>query len=119
MRAPALRDDSPDGGLLKPLFADGFVHILPSFFRLVTTLNDRGEDFRIVFRTFGVDIDRVCSEYNLFCEGNHPLSPPGRRMDGSAGSVDRRVRLPDCGCVLHRGPGPQEVKISLSSEIEV
>lgn len=119
MRAPPLREDCPGGALLQPLFADGFVHILPSFFKLVTTLTERGGDFRVVFRTFGVDIDRVCCEYNLFCEGGHPLSPPGLRMDGSGGSVDRRVRLPDCGCTLQRGPGPHDVNIVLAAGIEV
>eukprot|EP00944_MAST-04C_sp_MAST-4C-sp1_P015168 g15168.t1 len=67
--------------------------ILPSFFNLVTTLHQNGRDFGIVFRTFGIDLEEVCFEFNRFCEGKHPLSK-GILLDGSDGGIDRRVSLP-------------------------
>eukprot|EP00662_Eupelagonemidae_sp_cell21_P027999 gene27999-52746_t len=45
------------------------------FFALVRRLHEDGRDFRIVFRTFGVDLPEVLSEYNLFCLGEHPCHP--------------------------------------------
>merc|ERR1712083_470734 len=36
------------------------------------SLESAGRDFRIVFRTFGIDIKDVSSEFNLFCCGKHP-----------------------------------------------
>lgn len=44
-------------------------HIIPSFFKLINYLNKYNIKFNIVFRTFGVDIERVAVEFNSFCEG--------------------------------------------------
>lgn len=52
---------------------DGFYLIMPAFFRFLSVLAERELDFRLVFRTFGNDIDSVVSEYNLFCDNSHPL----------------------------------------------
>jgi hypothetical protein len=96
------------------LFPDGYLAMLPSFFSLVARLHILNIDFRIVFRTFGIDIPRIAREFNMFCSGMHPLCsrylPEGVRMDGSGGSVDRRLHLPrrscefkchlDCSCRL-------------------
>lgn len=50
-------------------------HIIPSFFHLIKFLDSKNVDFRIIFRTFGNDIHAVTEEYNVFCDGNHPLFP--------------------------------------------
>jgi hypothetical protein len=52
---------------------DGFYLIMPAFFRFLSVLAERDLDFRLVFRTFGHDIDSVVSEYNMFCSNTHPL----------------------------------------------
>jgi hypothetical protein len=92
---------------------DGYYHLLPSFFTLVTTLHRRRADFRIVFRTFGVDIAAVSKEFNAFCEGIHPLFPLAAidRMDGTGrDGVDRRLRLPDhSGKLLRCGDNAADV----------
>lgn len=59
--------------------------MLPSFFEVVLALERAGRDFSIVFRTFGVDLPDVATEWNSFCTGNHPCYP-GIRMDGSRSS---------------------------------
>jgi hypothetical protein len=74
---------SLDGGL-KEMFAAGMHFMVPAFFELLLELAvRRQQDFRIVFRTFGIDIHEITQELNLFCEGLHPLSPEGVRLDGS------------------------------------
>lgn len=35
----------------------------------------QGQDFKLVFRTFGSDITDVVKEMNLFATGQHPLFP--------------------------------------------
>jgi hypothetical protein len=45
--------------------------ILPAFYRLISTLHQRGIDFRIIFRTFGTDAVEVAEEYNSFCANQH------------------------------------------------
>ena len=60
---------------LVPILDSGYYHILPSFFKLISYLHQRKCDFQIIFRTFGVDIQRVADELNSYCEGNHPLFP--------------------------------------------
>jgi hypothetical protein len=107
--APAADEEA--SVVMRNLCGDGYAHLLPSFFTLLTTLCDRGIDFCIVFRTFGVDAERVSSELNLFCEGRHPLSPSRCRMDGSHLSVDRRLLLPQMGVQLVRGPHINDVTL--------
>jgi hypothetical protein len=84
------------------LFPEGYLAMLPAFFALIARLHTLGVDFRIVFRTFGIDIPRVAKEFNMFCSGQHPLSsrylPEGVKMDGSGGTVDRRLHLPHRSC---------------------
>jgi hypothetical protein len=104
-------------------------HIVPSFLRLISHLDRNNVDFRIIFRTFGVDVARVAAEFNMFCEGRHPvfnrldsvvsdgigvdIDPVTgerrvRKMDGSAGTTDRRLRLPDHSGRLLRTAGQDE-----------
>eukprot|EP01062_Namystynia_karyoxenos_P074517 TRINITY_DN71445_c0_g1_i1.p1 TRINITY_DN71445_c0_g1~~TRINITY_DN71445_c0_g1_i1.p1 ORF type:complete len:359 (+),score=127.36 TRINITY_DN71445_c0_g1_i1:36-1112(+) len=49
--------------------------LLPSFFHMLRKLHDDGREFRIVFRTFGVDLPEVIHEFNAFCNGEHPCYP--------------------------------------------
>jgi hypothetical protein len=98
------------------LLKSGQYHIVPSFFRLISHLDQNKVDFRIIFRTFGVDVARVAAEFNLYCEGKHPVycrpdPVTGSRfmkMDGSEGSVDRRLKLPDHSGRLLRTAGEAE-----------
>ena len=53
----------------------GSYHIIPSFFKLISYLHSEKINFRLIFRTFGVDIEKVAFEFNLYCEGKHPLFP--------------------------------------------
>eukprot|EP00040_Diaphanoeca_grandis_P033491 m.205370 g.205370 ORF g.205370 m.205370 type:complete len:394 (+) comp32913_c0_seq1:221-1402(+) len=71
----------------------GRFFILPSFFTLILDLEQKKRDFAIVFRTFGTDIPEITEEWNLFCEGKHPVFP-GVRLDGSGSRPDRRLYPP-------------------------
>lgn len=85
------------------LFMDGdgddapqYFFILPAFFRLLQHLHARSTRFNLVFRTYGDDLAHIAKEFNCFCEGRHPffqLNDSLPRMDGSDGSVDRRIHL--------------------------
>ena len=103
------------------VLVNGQYHIVPSFFLLVSELDARGLDFRIIFRTFGVDVARVASEFNMYCEGTHPVFPGIKKMDGRDGSVDRRLRLPHFSCRYHRtAVGPEGVAMAhISNDVVV
>ena len=80
-----------------PFISNGYYQILPSFFKLLLVLEEKKIDYSIVFRTFGDDIPKVAEEFNLFCEGNHPICSQFesfRKMDGSDGTIDKRLCLP-------------------------
>jgi hypothetical protein len=70
-----------------------YFFVLPAFFVFVHYLHTRGVRFNLVFRTFGDDLARIAQEFNCFCEGRHPYFPSHWRLDGSDGSVDRRLHL--------------------------
>jgi len=70
------------------------VQIIPAFFELMLSLKRDKRSFTICFRTFGEDLEAVVEELNTFCEGRHPLHP-GKRMDGSDGETDYRIRPGD------------------------
>jgi hypothetical protein len=61
----------------------------------------QGQDFKVVFRTFGTDIKDVVHEMNLFATGQHPLFPEVARPLPS---------LLDCSKAysVHRFPTPAE-----------
>jgi len=52
-----------------------FHHLLPSFFMCIQEIAKRGRDFRLIFRTFGIDLEAVQTEWNAFCNGDHPAYP--------------------------------------------
>ena len=68
------------------IFKSGSYHIIPSFFKLASYLHQLKIDFRIIFRTYGTDIDRVAEEYNLYCEGKHPVFPLSSTLSSSLSS---------------------------------
>ncbi|KAI9912524.1 hypothetical protein PsorP6_006510 [Peronosclerospora sorghi] len=70
-----------------------FFFIVPAFFKLLQYLQQHDVSFNLIFRTFGDDLHRVAQEFNCFCEGNHPFFRLSKPMDGSDGSVDRRMHL--------------------------
>lgn len=108
---PPLKPTDTDG-ILPLLFEDGYVHMLPSFFNLVTILTERKTDFQIVFRTFGVDIERVANELNLFCEGLHPFSSAALLDGRQTGKPDLRLAFPARACVLTRCHGEDGAYLS-------
>ena len=75
------------------LRASPYCFIVPAFFRLLQYLQQRKVSFNLIFRTFGNDLHAVAKEFNSFCEGRHPCFPLATPMDGSGGSVDRRMHL--------------------------
>lgn len=115
---------------LAPILDSGYYHLLPSFLKLISYLHQKKCDFQIILRTFGIDIQRVAEELNMYCEGKHPLFPlddilPSQpihsdeieksnsscyigstevrrvKMDGVVG-VDRRLHCPRCLGVMRR-----------------
>mmetsp|Transcript_11784 Transcript_11784/g.1760 ORF Transcript_11784/g.1760 Transcript_11784/m.1760 type:complete len:91 (-) Transcript_11784:685-957(-) len=40
---------------------------------MMMLLRKNKREFAIVFRTFGTDLPEVIEEFNLFCNGSHPL----------------------------------------------
>ena len=60
---------------IENILQSGSYHIIPSFFKLISYLHQEKTNFRLIFRTFGVDLEKVAFEFNLYCEGNHPLFP--------------------------------------------
>lgn len=89
------------------------VFLLPSFLYFVHALHARGTHFSLVFRTFGDDLARIAQEFNCFCEGRHPFFrlAESERMDGSSGSVDRRIHLTSSSSL----PQATEVAVAASS----
>jgi len=80
-----------------PFISNGFYQILPCFFTLLLVLAEKDIDYSIVFRTFGDDTPKISDELNSFCEGKHPICSKFetfKKMDGSDGTIDRRLYLP-------------------------
>ena len=63
---------------------DGKRFLLPSYFRLLETLIDRGGPFLIVLRTFGNDLEAVVAEHNAWAMGTHPTEPPASTDSAAA-----------------------------------
>lgn len=117
LRIPA---DADTAGL--PVLASGYYHLIPSFFRLVEYLAEEKIEFNILFRTFGVDIDNVCEEFNQFCTGRHPLFVPKRLLDGTdpAYPKDLRIHLPYFhGRISHTGNGSEGIHMTYRAPDEV
>lgn len=61
-------------------------------------IQESNRDFHLVFRTFGIDTAEIAQEFNLFCDGQHPLFTPSRPKR----TRDRRLELPRDSGVIHR-----------------
>ena len=105
--------------LLNQIYSDGYFQILPSFFQLIKHLSKTKMNYRIIFRTFGIDTDRVSRELNMFCDGMHPFSAPDTRLNGKDGSIDRRLFFPADNIKLRRGPDRNGLSFSYYSSEEV
>lgn len=104
------------------LFQSEYYHILPSFFAAVQYLVQHSVNFRIVFRTFGVDIPSIAKEFNLFCEGRHPYFPLPCPIDGTNVSYpyDLRLHIPQgSGKLLRTGDGPNGIQLAYVSHDQV
>jgi hypothetical protein len=111
---------TPDNDIIKKnkdnnfnFLSESTFYLCPSFFNLIIKLDELNSHFSIVFRTFGIDIPKITEEYNVFCEGKHPLFPC-RVMDGSDGRIDRRLIIPKYSGVMHRTADDAEYGISLA-----
>ena len=123
---------------MRQILKSGHYHILPSFFKLVSYLHQLQVDFRIIFRTFGIDVEKVSEEFNIYCDGKHPLFPINEkesvisvgdkiteisnnsdyhpvervRMNGENG-IDRRLHFPYfCGAIKRTSEGPDGMSLS-------
>ncbi len=93
----------------KTFFANGECFLAPSFLMFVRFLQAMNVRFLITFRTFGKELPRVATEFNLFCTGNHPLFP-GHYADGTHGSKD--LRFTTTMVVTRSGESDQHVDIT-------
>lgn len=95
--------------------SSGYYHLIPSFFTLVEYLVLNSIQFRLLFRTFGKDLDFVVQEFNLFCTGEHPLYRSSVRLDGTDARypVDYRLKLPFFnGVIVRTGLTAQDVYLA-------
>ena len=92
------KENSPYEDFYKDLYGNGYMFIIPSFFKFMIDLQKKDRKFVIIFRTFGTDFDNIIKEYNSFCEGNHPIfngkKPefPKCYFNGEHGSKDYRIK---------------------------
>ena len=75
--------------IIENMIQSGYYHIIPSFFKLISDFHESSIDFRIIFRTFGSDIENVKEEFNLYCEGKHPLFPLNDVLNKS--NIDKNI----------------------------
>ena len=83
--------------MLRKCFQEGYYHLVPSFFKMLIHLKKQKQEFSVVFRTFGSDLENVVLEFNKFCQGEHPCfngknGTPNFRMDGHSHSKDFRFK---------------------------
>lgn len=72
--------------LLRDTWASGRYFLLPSFLKLLLNLQENHpgmvdiDHVRIVYRTYGRDLEEVARELDIFANGKHPLFP-GKILD--------------------------------------
>eukprot|EP01080_Neovahlkampfia_damariscottae_P006115 gene6115-10122_t len=79
-----------------------YVFILPTFFKMILDLIKDKIEFSLVIRTFGIDIDEIAEELNLFCEGKHP-NYPNVKFNGENGTKDLRLHGTKTGNFYRNG----------------
>ena len=90
------------------LFGEGKYYLIPSFFRMIMYLKKKKEEFSIVFKSYGKELDNVVYEFNKFCSGEHPCfngrnNTPLVKVDGSKNQKDLRFRDPCQRACIYRG----------------
>lgn len=85
--------------------------VFPSFFKFAAQLQRDGCRFAVTFRSFGMDLTRVRTEWNAFCENRHPIYRECLKdvgpMDGSQQGVpDRRINEEDVHTMFRDADGP-------------
>lgn len=99
---------SPDQKTMREVFAEGYLSLLPSFFRTLQYLNLSKRDYAIVFRTFGSDLENIVWEFNKYCSGEH-ICFNGKngthqmRADGTHGTRDMRLNTKPQFGLYYRG----------------
>lgn len=99
-------DDKKDKGptedekMLMTMFGEGMYHIVPAFYRMLIYLRKERRSFKILFRTFGTDLEKITWEFNSFCEGSHPCfngsnNTPFIKFNGTDGTQDFRITKPE------------------------
>ncbi|XP_074537004.1 uncharacterized protein LOC141798935 [Halichoeres trimaculatus] len=76
--------------------------ILPSFFQLFKDLVQEGQDFAIIFRTFGTDLPRVLNVVSRALNGAHPLFPDLPDLKLSVNMTPGKIRCSKRAIVLSR-----------------
>ena len=66
---------------------------------MIMYLKKKKEEFSIVFRSFGHELDAAIYEFNKFCSGEHPCyngrnNTPLVKIDGSKNQKDIRIKEP-------------------------
>ncbi|XP_058499225.1 uncharacterized protein LOC131468715 isoform X2 [Solea solea] len=78
--------------------------IVPSFFQLLKDLTQEGQDFAVLFRTFGTDLPRALRAMNrALNEGTHPLFPDLPDLKLSVNMTPGKICCSQSGIVLSQG----------------
>eukprot|EP00761_Pharyngomonas_kirbyi_P013535 gb/GECH01013564.1/.p1 GENE.gb/GECH01013564.1/~~gb/GECH01013564.1/.p1 ORF type:complete len:416 (+),score=76.97 gb/GECH01013564.1/:1-1248(+) len=101
-----------------PSSEDPYYFIIPSFFDTIIYLHENGFHFKIVFRTFGIDLPNVIQEFNEFCTGEHP-DYPHIRFDGSNGSPDFRIQSATAVGAFYRNDGTNILAVGTMQQPEL
>lgn len=95
-------------------------YILPSFWRLLSWLQEEGREFSIVLRTYGSDGPRIAQTIKSFAAGNHPEYPQGCPSANLAENVPLlRLLRGDNRISLDSGNDPQDTEQLASDECGV
>lgn len=97
-----VHEDEEERKVIYKLFKGGKMQLIPSFFKLIQELKKNKREFAVVFRSFGSDIENVVEEFNLFCQGGHPLyngknGTPRLRFDGKSKSKNMVIERQNQG----------------------
>ena len=120
---PSKEENQEEKLRLKKLFSEGFYGLIPSFFKTLIALKKQKQEFAIVFRTYGNQLEDVVLELNKFCQGEHPCfngrnGTPSVRMDGHNYTKDFRIKdeLNQCGHIYRTGADPAKSVLLLGSK---
>lgn len=107
--------------LFQKLFKDGYYSIFLSLFFTIIYLSEENRNFSIILRSFGEDANIVISEFNEFCEGNHPLFDGDifkkYYFDGTHNSKDYRFKKENCGVIYRYSSNINDTYL-ITNEIE-